>query len=160
MLVRRPDPAEYPAVAELVLSAYDPFLAGNDDYRAMLEDTGRRDHEAEVYLAEEAGRMVGTVTLCPPGSPWREIADESASEGEFRLLAVDPAAHGRGYGSALTKWTCATLAEQGHRRVVLSSMTQMTTAHRMYESLGFTRAPDRDWRPVPHVDLYVYEREL
>jgi hypothetical protein len=29
----------------------------------------------------------------------------------------------------------------------------MTTAHRLYQRLGFQRQPDRDWRPVPGVDV-------
>jgi hypothetical protein len=36
----------------------------------------------------------------------------------------------------------------------------MTTAHRLYERFGFTRLPERDWRPEPGVELLVYSREL
>ena len=36
----------------------------------------------------------------------------------------------------------------------------MTDAPRLYERLGFTRAPARDWRPEPHVQLRVYELAL
>jgi hypothetical protein len=36
----------------------------------------------------------------------------------------------------------------------------MTAAHRLYERLGFTRLPDRDWTPVPGVDLRVYALDL
>jgi hypothetical protein len=43
---------------------------------------------------------------------------------------------------------------------VLSSARDMTTAHRLYERLGFTRAPARDWSPVEGVELAVYELEL
>ncbi len=38
---------------------------------------------------------------------------------------------------------------EGDRRVVLSSLDEMTTAHGLYERLGFVRAPERDWRPQP-----------
>jgi hypothetical protein len=33
-------------------------------------------------------------------------------------------------------------------------------AHRLYERLGFTRLPQRDWSPVPGIDLLVYATEL
>jgi ribosomal protein S18 acetylase RimI-like enzyme len=36
----------------------------------------------------------------------------------------------------------------------------MTAAQRLYERLGFTRLPERDWSPVPGIDLLVYTYEL
>jgi ribosomal protein S18 acetylase RimI-like enzyme len=36
----------------------------------------------------------------------------------------------------------------------------MTAAQRLYERLGFTRLPERDWSPAPGVGLIVYSREL
>jgi ribosomal protein S18 acetylase RimI-like enzyme len=48
----------------------------------------------------------------------------------------------------------------GRERLVISSATDMTTAHRLYERLGFTRAPERDWRPIPAVQLLSYELAL
>ena len=33
-------------------------------------------------------------------------------------------------------------------------------AHRLYERLGFVRAPGRDWTPVPGVDLWAFERPV
>jgi hypothetical protein len=32
----------------------------------------------------------------------------------------------------------------------------MTPAHRIYERLGFVRAPDRDWEPEPGIRLVAY----
>ncbi len=48
----------------------------------------------------------------------------------------------------------------GKRRMVLSTGPRMAAAHRLYERLGFTRLPQRDWAPVPGVDLVVYARYL
>jgi hypothetical protein len=36
----------------------------------------------------------------------------------------------------------------------------MAAAHRLYERLGFTRLPERDWSPLLGVDLLVYARDL
>ena len=44
--------------------------------------------------------------------------------------------------------------------MVISTDPRMTAAHRLYERLGFTRLPERDWSPMPGVDLLVYAREL
>jgi hypothetical protein len=42
----------------------------------------------------------------------------------------------------------------------MSSASYMTTAHRIYERLGFVRLPDRDWSPVTGVDLYAFSLDL
>ena len=48
----------------------------------------------------------------------------------------------------------------GKRRMVLSTDVRMAAAHRLYERLGFTRLPERDWSPLPGVDLLVYALDL
>ena len=98
--------------------------------------------------------MLGTVTVCPPDSVWREIS--RPGEGEFRMLAVAPQARGRGVGEALARFAIDRLAEQGAHAVVLSSLSTMHAAHRIYERLGFRRDPARDWSPTPGVELQAY----
>jgi hypothetical protein len=38
----------------------------------------------------------------------------------------------------------------------MSSMDRMSSAHRVYERLGFTRVPEDDWSPEPGVLLLAY----
>ncbi|GAA1998570.1 GNAT family N-acetyltransferase [Nocardioides kribbensis] len=157
--LRRARDEDLPAVGEVTLAAYAPFTRGPDDpYVARLGDAGPRHREAELWVAVgPAGRVLGSVTVCPPGSPWREVARDG--EGEFRMLAVDPAAHGSGVGRALVRHAVDRARELGAGAVVISSLTAMTTAHRLYETLGFVRDPGRDWRPLPEVDLIAYRLE-
>ncbi len=35
-------------------------------------------------------------------------------------------------------------------------MTSMTAARRIYERIGFVRDPERDWQPVPDIQLLGY----
>ena len=44
--------------------------------------------------------------------------------------------------------------------MVLSSLAEMTAAHRIYGRLGYTRAPERDWSPMPGVRLVAFGKEL
>jgi hypothetical protein len=44
--------------------------------------------------------------------------------------------------------------------MVLSSLREMATAHRVYARLGYTRLPERDWEPVPGVHLIAFRKEL
>ena len=120
-------------------------------------ETGRA-RDAELYVAVAGGEVLGCVTFCPNGSPWGEIAEPG--EGEFRMLGVAASASGRGIGLALTERCLQRSRELGYHSVVLSSLPGMTTAHRMYERLGFVRTSDRDWSPAPGVLLWAYLLDL
>lgn len=167
MHVRRARARDLPAVAEATARAYAAHVLGPDDpYLDRLRDAAGRAREAELWVAVEqdgtdgAERelVLGSVTDCPPGSPWREVA--GPDEGEFRMLAVDPAAAGRGAATALVQHVLDAWRARGARSVVLSTLPDMAAAHRLYARFGFVRVPARDWSPVPGVELLVYELEL
>ena len=159
--IRRARAADLDEVGAVTLAAYEPFLLGEEDfYRAKLLDAATRDREAELWVAtpDDSETILGNVTVCGDGSPWREIA--APDEGEFRMLAVAPHAQGRGVGTVLAEHAVAHFRDRGARAVVISSLDRMTAAHRMYARLGFRRAPERDWRPDPAVTLLCFEKEL
>jgi ribosomal protein S18 acetylase RimI-like enzyme len=148
-------PEDLSAVGEVTVAAYADFTLGpTDPYIARLRDAASRAQQAELWLAEDNGAVLGTVTVCPPDSVWREIS--RPGEGEFRMLAVAPQARGRGVGEALARFAIDRLAAQGAHAVVLSSLSTMHAAHRLYERLGFRRDAERDWTPAPGVELLAY----
>jgi ribosomal protein S18 acetylase RimI-like enzyme len=159
VVVRRACPDELAEAGELTLEAYSADGFADPSYVARLRDAATRDREAELWVAADPDGLLGCVTYCPPGSPWREIAVDD-SEGEFRMLAVPPAARGRGVGRLLVLRCLDRSRELGQQRVVLCSDQRMTAAHRLYASFGFTRRPERDWTPVPGVDLKAYSLAL
>jgi GNAT superfamily N-acetyltransferase len=155
--VRRIRPHEHAAAGDVCVAAYDPLLTGaEDDYREQLHDVTTRDAQAEVWVAALDDRVVGVVTYCPPGSPWREIGRDD--EGEFRMLAVAPAAQGSGAGTALARLCEERAREHGASGMALSSLATMSAAHQVYRRLGYTRDPGRDWSPVPGVDLLAFSK--
>ncbi len=159
MELRRLRPAETTEVGALTVAAYEPFLLGPDDqYRSRLADVAARDRDAEVWVAVDDAEVLGNVTICPAGSPWREIAGDA--EGEFRMLAVAPSAQGRGVGRALVAHVLERFRTDGAEAVALSSLADMTAAHRVYAALGFLRTPERDWTPLPGVDLIAFRKDL
>lgn len=164
MRIRLARPEELPVVGEVTVAAYAPFLLGPDDpYAARLRDTAARAGQAELWVAVRddghgPAEVLGSVTTCPPGSPWREIA--RPDEGEFRMLSVAPGAQGQGVGAALVEHVLAHYRRAGARAVVLSSLVEMAAAHRLYARHGFTRLPDRDWSPVPDVHLIAFGTTL
>jgi ribosomal protein S18 acetylase RimI-like enzyme len=151
--IARPD--ELATAGVLTVAAYRAQGMATDSYLPHLRDTERRFREAELLVAvEPAGTVVGTVTFCPVGSLWREIA--YADEGEFRMLAVDPATQRRGVGRALTAACLDRAREQDFKGVALSTPAHNVRAHQFYERFGFSRDPERDWSPLPGVDLLAY----
>ena len=151
-------PGEYDAVGELTVDAYshDGFVRGQ--YAMTLRAAADRAAKAELWVAADESGLLGTVTYCPPGSVYREIGLDT--EGEFRMLGVAGRARGLGIGTALTERCVERSRELGLDRLVMSSANYMTTAHRIYERLGFIRIPDRDWSPIPGVDLFAFSLDL
>lgn len=158
MRIRLATPAELTAVGDLTVAGYVDFTLGPaDPYLEKLRDTAMRAREADLWVAEDEGSLLGTVTSCPSGSSLREISRDG--EGEFRMLAVAPQARGRGVGEALTRHCIDLSKAAGERALVLSSLPTMTSAHRLYARLGFVRLPERDWSPLPGVDLIAFRLE-
>ena len=133
-------------------------LGPADPSVVRLRDAAARADGAELWVAVDDERLLGNVTYCPPGSPWREIARND--EGEFRMLAVDPEARGSGAGTALAVHCEERAREHGAIGMALSSLAEMSAAHRIYSRLGYTRDPGRDWSPLPGVDLIAFSKVL
>ena len=122
--IRPAEPAELPDVADLCVAAYAPFLTGDGDYVAALRDVARRASEAELIAIEpDGGGVLGTVTFVPDGGALGEIA--GPGEAEFRMLAVGPAAQGRGVGTALLRRVLEDSRCGGKVGVVCSSLPVM-----------------------------------
>lgn len=160
--LRRARPTDYAAAGEVTAAAYAEFVLGEGDpYLDRLRDAARRDREAELWVATRDDRddeILGCVTICPQGSPWRELA--GPDEGEFRMLAVAPVARGQGIGEALVRLCLDRFRDEGAGAVVISSLAEMAPAHRVYTRLGFERTPERDWEPVPGVSLVAFRKQL
>ena len=151
-------PSEHAALGELTAVTYLAEGYGDDGYAATLRDVTSRVAEADVLVALLDGRLVGGVAVATRGGPFAEQA--APGEAVIRMLVTAPPARGSGAGTALVR-ACLELArDAGCTLVRLSTQPTMTAAHRIYERLGFARTPDRDWWPVPDVELLTYELPL
>lgn len=148
--LREMRPAEASAVSSFLLRcneenvrAFPPAVARS--YVREVTDVAGRLATSDVLLAEDAGVLIGSVTFvrdaADDGHPW------PAGGAVLRLLAVAPEARGSGLGSTLT---LACLDRARARRagfVGLHTAPFMTAARRLYERLGFVRAPEHDFHP-------------
>jgi ribosomal protein S18 acetylase RimI-like enzyme len=152
-------PEDFDRIADLSVRVYVGGGLASEGYTSELADVAGRASRAELLVVRnDDGHVVGSVALVLTGD-FGEVTT-SDEEAAFRMLVVDPAAQGRGLGTLLVT-TCLDRARAaGKRRMVIATGTRMTAAQRLYERLGFTRLPERDWSPVPGIDLIVYSREL
>jgi ribosomal protein S18 acetylase RimI-like enzyme len=160
VIIRPPRDDELDAVGELTAHAYLVDGPISDRYAAILADARSRHRDAELLVAVNAeGELLGTITLALPGGVFADVAQDG--ELEFRMLAVAPSAQRRGIGEALVRAVIDRARELAVPTVILSSQDRMTTAHRLYERLGFRRLPDRDWE-IPHagIRLVVYALDV
>jgi GNAT superfamily N-acetyltransferase len=145
------DPAAPPAPAAGPAATETAATAGGGDGDGTGDGAGASDGAG-------AGKIAGTIMLVT----WPRAGElvGGPDEAEIRALAVAPGVQqgGVGTGLLLTALKWAELA--GARRVVLSTLPAMRAAHRLYERNGFRRLPDRDWSPVPGVQLLAYALEL
>lgn len=159
---RRAAPPDFLEVRRITRDAYlrAGHFTADHPYMSVLEDVEHRAEHAQVWVAEAAGKVVAAVTLTFAGQPYSEIARDG--ELEFRMLAVDPAYQGSGVGRAVAL-EIAKHARQlpGIEAISITSATFMERAHALYRSLGFRRAPERDWYvPGEDVLLWVFRLEL
>jgi ribosomal protein S18 acetylase RimI-like enzyme len=159
--VRPAVPADFGAIAELTVAAYgaDGQLDGDHDYDEHLRDVATRAGEGELLVAVDSDDTVlGAVTYVLPGSAFAEVSRQG--EAEFRMLAVAPAAQGRGVGELLARACVARAEEQGCQAVVICVRDIGAAARRMYDRIGFSRIPERDWSPYPGVSLLALRLDL
>ncbi|HSC28986.1 MAG TPA: GNAT family N-acetyltransferase [Vicinamibacterales bacterium] len=136
MSIRIADPAEAPAVAALITSAYrvEDFFVDGD--RANAQDVLNRMTKGEFLLLEDAGRALA-------GCVYVEIR---GTQGYFGLLSVDPARQRRGLGAQLVA-----AAEEHCRRAGCSEMEIEVVNLReelpsFYRRLGYSERGTRQFR--------------
>ncbi|MFG1775538.1 GNAT family N-acetyltransferase [Micromonospora sp. NPDC049051] len=161
--VRRAGPDDFAAVARLTVAAYeaDGQLKGEHGYADVLADVASRAQDGEVLVATDdaTGELLGSVTFVLPGTRYAELS--RAGEAEFRMLAVDPAAQGRGVGAALVEACVSRATELGCSAVVICVRRGFAApAQRLYLRRGFVRVPELDWAPLAGVELLALRLAL
>jgi ribosomal protein S18 acetylase RimI-like enzyme len=168
MLIREAHADELAEVGNIRVAAYlaGGFLAPDSGYLPTLRTLGC-DGDGHVMVALRGGpggpvsgcdQIAGTVMLQPWPQAGRMVT--GPDEAEIRALAVAPDAQGSGVGTALLRAVIERAAGQGIAHLVLCTQPEMTTAQRSYARAGFIRLADRDWSPVPGVDLLAYGLRL
>lgn len=142
MKVRRAEPGDAAAVAGLWTEAYTDDHRGGRSTPYRDEDLAEAAELGKAWVAEDDEGLAGAVVLYPPGASPARFAE--AGERELSRLAVAARARRLGLGRRLVALCLEEAAAEGASAVVLWSQTHQVEAHRLYESLGFRRASERD----------------
>lgn len=103
------------------------------------------------WVAEIGPTIVGSVSIAP--------AD--GSDVELKRLYVDARARRRGLGAYLVRLVESEAAHRNAQRIILWTDTRFEDAHRLYERLGYTRAPGtRALDDASNSIEYFYTKEL
>jgi GNAT superfamily N-acetyltransferase len=97
-----------------------------------------RPERDRLWLAEREGQLVGSIG----------IVGREEGAAQLRWLLVAPAGRGQGLGRRLVGEALAFCREAGYRSVFLWTVSQLTTAARMYVEAGFVKTeelPVADW---------------
>lgn len=160
----RPDDRR--AVAALTLAAYGEYADTMEpDAWAGLAGAVRGalasdDPAVERIVAEREGEIIGSVMLYPArASAYGDLAD-AAHWPELRLLAVAPSARGLGVGRMLVDECIRRARAAGAMALGLHTSRSMRVALRMYEAMGFVRAPEHDFQPPGAELVTAYQLPL
>lgn len=164
VVLREASAAELAAVGETMVAAYQEFTPPGPPaqwlhYLDEIRDVRRRLRESTLIVADDGGQIVGAVTYYADGSK-ETNGGWPPSWAVFRLLAVHPAARGRGFGRLLTEECIRRARAAGSAAVGLHTTHLMNVARAMYERMGFVRVPELDFFPVPEFRVMAYRLTL
>jgi GNAT superfamily N-acetyltransferase len=164
--IRDARPNDRDVIREITLAAYEEYAAlipaHWEGYResilATLADVGL----AEQFVAVEEGVVAGAVLLFPAGTVVSGSEDVSLVREwpEVRLLAVAPAARGRGIGTVLMRECIRRARRAGASFLSLHTTDVMRAAMCMYEHLGFERFPEIDFYVAEDLTVKGYRLSL
>jgi GNAT superfamily N-acetyltransferase len=164
--IRDAGPGDRDAILAVTLAAYQeyaPVMPANwDRYRDNILATLADVEPAEQIVAEQDGKVVGAVLLYPAGTVFSsgDSVQITLRWPEVRLLAVTPSARGQGIGAGLMRECVRRARQAGAAALTLHTTDIMQVAMRMYERMGFVRAPELDFHPAPDVTVKGYRLDL
>lgn len=145
--MRPAEAADKEAILAVIAAAnaeYRPLIPANiyDEYFRSLRGLITARQDVRTAVAGLGQCIVGAVAFIADGN--RGDAADPNRWASLRALAVDPAFRRSGIGQRLVGWCIGEARQHETPAICLHSAIFQTTAHRLYERLGFKRLPERD----------------
>jgi predicted N-acetyltransferase YhbS len=148
-------------VGELLVHAFEdtyrrlmPEVVMSDERRVELRAVAAKRAVAQVWVADEGGKVVGTVAVWAPGAPDSEAFLPGAAS--LRHLAVTESHRKTGVAAELMDVAERWAREQGAAAVCLHVRRGVRGVARLYEARGYQRRPEGDLDFLPEVFLEGY----
>lgn len=159
VIIRDARPNERAIIRELTLRAYAEHAAvmqpsAWEGLRDAIRSALGSEEPAERIVAERGGALVASVLLFSPEASAYGGAAGGQGAPEIRMLAVAPEARGQGLGEALVAECIRRARQAGASEIGLHTSHSLRAAIRLYERLGFARAPQYDFQP-PGAELVM-----
>lgn len=171
VVYRRARSDELEAAARVFCDGFEQYRPGSeascelrqalDGYLALVADARARLRDAELFVADDGGDIIGAAGLYPPHapSPHRSDVHERPWPDDWailRMLAVDPRRRGEGIARGLTDARVARARALGATAVALHTSPLFEVSRGMYRRRGWRRAPEYDFAPVPEIQVEAY----
>ncbi|MEL7097779.1 MAG: GNAT family N-acetyltransferase [Pseudomonadota bacterium] len=141
MIIRPATPADMEAIASLCWGYRDVLVERMADVPEMVETYYAKDDYAALItdLPRIHARPRGDILLADAGGPvgcamYYPIEPDVT---EIKRVYVAPEGRGQGAARALVTEAMARAREDGYRRMVLDTVSALTEAIALYESMGF-----------------------
>ena len=126
-MIRPAHPDETAAVRDVVHAAYAHYIDRiGKPPGPMLDDYARRIADAQTWILDDAGRIVGVLVL-----------EEGTDCFLLDNIAVLPECQGKGHGRVLMEFAEAEALRRGYREIRLYTHVLMTENIALYRHIGF-----------------------
>lgn len=150
LIVRGATREDAPSVRALVVEANEEFRSAAPaivfqnyvESVLALVDRGEDPRPGVLVAVDDAGRILGTGSIVEDGSSMH--VDWPDGDVVLRGMAVAPTGRGLGVGGLIGRACVDWARAAGATGIGLHTGPFMTSAQRLYERLGFVRAPERD----------------
>jgi len=148
LFVRVAGSSEVDTISSLLADAYSEFHPHFPEdawerYLGEIVDVRGRSANSVLIVAESEGALAGTVCFYPDAT-LSALERWPVGWASIRTVAVVGNMRRKGIGEALGRECVRRARTQGARAVGLHTASFMTAATRLYERLGFRRAPEFD----------------
>lgn len=164
IIIRNAADSDREAIASVLLEAYGQYSAVLPEpywieYRNSILESVHGEGPSARIIAEMDKQIVGSILLFPSSEAAYGKPELGIHTPIIRLLAVSPAARGRGIAALLIAEAARRSMQLGAATLNLHTSDMMASAIRLYDRLGFKRAPETDlWNGQTLVKGYRLDR--
>lgn len=141
MEVREASPDEHAFAGRITADAYRG-LVREGAYLDRIANVSDRATRTVILVAVEDAAIIGSLTLELDRRVNPDDDPLEAHRAHIRMLGVAPSSQGRGIGTALMRDAERRARRAGKTEMTLHTTEKMTSAQRMYVSLGYERTSE------------------